>query len=175
MTSLLDRALSILSQRDHSEAELRRKLAQPAEVRRWDRRPTVAKARVENVVEDEAVGAGPEALIFAAELEAAIEYCRQHDWLNDGRFALKYVNSRSNKGYGEQKIRMELMQKGINRDIADIAIAEAAIDRLVQAQTVAWKKFGQPLSSDRLVKIKVQRYLLSRGFSFEEIESIYSR
>jgi len=160
MTALLDRALHILSLRDHTEAELRRKLAmKPAEGRRWNRRPSAVEE--------------PAAEITEAELETVIDYCLQNDWLNDSRFALRYVNSRSKKGYGEQKIRMELIQKGIDRDAIDTAFTEAAIDRSAQAQAVAWKKFGQPLSTDRLVKIKVQRYLLSRGFSFEEIQSIY--
>ncbi|WP_213991489.1 regulatory protein RecX [Sodalis sp. dw_96] len=173
MTALLDRALHILSLRDHSEAELRRKLAMPsAEGRRWNRRPPaveVCSNDLQHGVEDDA------AEISQAELEAAIEYCRQNDWLNDSRFALRYVNSRSKKGYGEQKIRMELIQKGIDRDTINNAFTEAAIDRSAQAKEVAWKKFGQPLSTDRLVKIKVQRYLLTRGFSFEEIQSIYTQ
>ncbi len=131
----------------------------PAEGRRWNRRPPAVEDTAAEITEDE--------------LETVIGYCLQHDWLNDSRFALRYVNSRSKKGYGEQKIRMELIQKGIDRDIIDSAFATAAIDRSAQARVVAWKKFGQPLSTERLVKIKVQRYLLSRGFSFEEIQSIY--
>jgi regulatory protein len=179
MAALLDRALHILSMRDHSEAELRRKLAMqpPAQGRRWSRRSSAAAVdpRVKEDIVKEVDAKERMAEISEAELEAAIDYCRQNDWLNDSRFALRYVSSRSKKGYGEQKIRMELIQKGIDRDTIDTAFSEAGIDRSAQAQAVAWKKFGQPLSTDRLVKIKVQRYLLSRGFSFEEIQSIYTQ
>ncbi|WP_050747407.1 regulatory protein RecX [Sodalis glossinidius] len=57
---------------------------------------------------------------------------------------------------------MELLQKGIDRDDIDAAFA------------VAVKKFGQPLPDAPQIKIKLQRYLLSRGFSFDEICSIYT-
>lgn len=160
MSTLLDRALHLLTLRDHSEAELRRKLATPP----------VARRRI-HPRQGGGVSEAPE--ITDAEMAAVIDYCLQNDWLDDGRFALRYVNSRSKKGYGEQKIRMELLQKGVTRDIIDRAFSEAEIDRPTQAREIAWKKFGQPLSPDRDARIKVQRYLLSRGFSYDEIRSIY--
>lgn len=160
MSSLLDRALHILTLRDHSEAELRRKLATPP----------VARQRFN---QRQGSGAQDTPAVTDAEIATVIDYCQQNDWLDDGRFALRYVTSRSKKGYGEQKIRMELLQKGVSRDIIDHAFSEVGIDRPAQAQEIAWKKFGQPLSPDRDEKIKVQRYLLSRGFSYDEIRSIY--
>ncbi|NDL61179.1 regulatory protein RecX [Acerihabitans arboris] len=159
-SSLLDRALHMLALRDHSEAELRRKLAaQPVARQRFKATP--------------AKNAPAETQITEADIQVVIDYCLQNDWLDDARFALRYVNSRSKRGYGEQKIRMELLQKGIQREIIDNAFTEAQIDRSAQAQDVAWKKFGQPLPSDREARAKVQRYLLSRGFSYDEIRSIY--
>lgn len=160
MSALLDRALRLLTLRDHSEAELRRKLAAPPAARqRFNARPDVNAADAPDIT--------------AADIQLVIDYCLQNDWLDDARFSLRYVNSRSKRGYGEQKIRMELLQKGINRETIDNAFTEAQIDRSAQAQDVAWKKFGQPLSLDREARAKVQRYLLSRGFSYDEIRSIY--
>lgn len=160
MSALLERALRLLTQRDHSEAELRRKLAaQPLSRQRY------TPQRVEKAL------TRPE--ITQAEIEEVIDYCLQNNWLDDARFALRYVNSRSKSGYGEQKIRMELQQKGLKREAIENAFAEAQIDRTTQARDVAWKKFGQPLPSDRDSRAKAQRYLLSRGFSYDEIRSIY--
>lgn len=160
MSSLLDRALGLLTRRDHSISELRRKLATPP-VSRRNFKKTATPSRTE-----------PD--ITAADIDKVIAYCQDNDWLDDARFARRYVTGRSKKGYGEQKIRMELMQKGIERDVIDAAFDEAQIDRAAQALEVAGKKFGLPLPSDREAKIKVQRYLLSRGFSFDEIRSIYT-
>nr|WP_312884959.1 regulatory protein RecX [Candidatus Sodalis endolongispinus] len=69
---------------------------------------------------------------------------------------------------------MELLQKGIDRDDIDAACAGEVIDRTAQAFAAAVKKFGQPLPDAPQTKIKVQRCLLSRGFSFDEIRSIYT-
>lgn len=159
MASLLDRALGLLSRRDHSEAELRRKLAVPP----------VARRRF-----CELTDAQPATAVSQGEIDQTIAYCHDHDWLDDGRFARRYVSRRSKQGYGEQRIRLELLQKGINRDDIDAAFAEAEIDRTAQAFAVTVKKFGQPLPVEPQTKIKVQRYLFSRGFSFDEIRSIYT-
>ena len=103
MNDLLSRAMRLLSQRDHSEAELRRKLAA---------QPFVAKARFG--------GKGPHAPasppvaeepVDPALIEQVITYCYQHNWLDDKRFAHSYIGSRSRKGYGAQRIRSELMQR----------------------------------------------------------------
>ncbi|WP_025244607.1 regulatory protein RecX [Candidatus Sodalis pierantonius] len=118
--------------------------------------------------------AQPATAVSQDEIDQAIAYCHDHDWLDDGRFARRYVSRRSKQGYGEQRIRMELLQKGINRDDINAAFAEAEIDRTAQAFAVAVKKFGQPLPAEPQSKIKVQSYLLSRGFSFDEIRSIYT-
>ncbi|TKI08937.1 regulatory protein RecX [Martelella alba] len=150
--------MRILSRRDHSEAELRSKL-----------KAVMARDRLKSSLPPQE----PERRA-RVELDEVIDYCRRRDWLNDSRFTASYVTSRSNKGYGEQKIRAELKQKGVKREIIDAAFAEAAIDRPAQAMSVAQKKFGQPLPAGRLEKIKVQRYLLARGFSFEEIQAIYT-
>lgn len=159
MASLLDRTLGLLSRRDHSEAELRRKLAIPPVTRRRFR---------------ERPDAQPAPVVSQEEIDQVIAYCHAHDWLDDGRFARRYVSRRTKQGYGEQRIRMELLQKGIDRDDIDAAFAGEVIDRAAQAFAVAVKKFGQLLPDAPQTKIKVQRYLLSRGFSFDEIRSIYT-
>ncbi len=167
MSTLLDRALRILSMRDHSEAELRRKLAsQPVSRRRFPRRAPSDAGKVAETSEQ-----SPE--ITQEQIDAAIHYCLENDWLNDTRFAQRYISSRTRKGYGEQRIRMELMQKGVDRESIDGAFGEAEIDRPALAKAAAMKKFGDPLPAERNARIKIQRYLLSRGFSFDDIRAIY--
>jgi regulatory protein len=165
MNDLLSRAMRLLSQRDHSEAELRRKLAA---------QPFVAKARFG--------GRGPHAPasppvaeepVDPALIEQVIAYCYQHNWLDDKRFAHSYIGSRSRKGYGAQRIRSELMQKGVDKALVQDALAECDIDWCEQAKQVAQRKFGDALPTDWKEKAKVQRYLLYRGFFQEEIQSIY--
>lgn len=156
----LSRAMRLLSQRDHSEAELRRKLAaQP-----FFAQPRFA-GKCSTPSHDEPVD--------PAIVEQIIAYCYQHNWLDDRRFANSYIGSRSRKGYGAQRIRSELMQKGVEKELIQTALAECEIDWCEQAKQVAQRKFGESLPKEWKDKAKVQRYLLYRGFFQEEIQSIY--
>lgn len=157
---LISRAMRLLSQRDHSEAELRRKLAA---------QPFVANSRF-----------GPQSSHNSSEepvnpalIEQVIAYCYQHNWLDDQRFANSFITGRSRKGYGAQRIRSELMQKGVEKEIVQAALTACDIDWCEQAKQVAQRKFGEPLPVEWKDKAKVQRYLLYRGFFQEEIQSIY--
>lgn len=163
MNDLLSRAMRLLSQRDHSEAELRRKLAA---------QPFMAKARFGTKTPSSAAPL-PEEPVDPAVIEQVIAYCYQHNWLDDQRFARSYIGSRSRKGYGAQRIRSELMQKGVDKELTQAALADCEIDWCEQAKQVAQRKFGDQLPTDWKEKAKVQRYLLYRGFFQEEIQSIY--
>lgn len=151
---LLDRATRILAMRDHSEAEFRRKIMQ-----------TAARAALRNKEQAEEIP--------AELLEQLVAWCYEHQWLDDVRFAQRFVVSRSRKGYGPQRIRMELTQKGIGRELAETALAEAEIDWYAQAFDVAERKFGLPLPTEWKEKARVQRYLQAKGFFMEDIQSIF--
>jgi regulatory protein len=151
---LLDRATRILAMRDHSEAEFRRKITQSA---------ARAAMRHDELVEE----------IPAELLEQLVAWCYEHSWLDDVRFAQRFVISRSRKGYGPQRIRMELAQKGIGRDLAEAALGEAEIDWSAQALDAAERKFGLPLPQEWKEKAKVMRYLQAKGFFMEDIQAIY--
>lgn len=142
MNEVLNRAMRLLAQRDHSEAELRRKL--------------VAQSASE------------------ADVEQSIAYCYEHNWLDDGRFAERYVVLRSQKGYGAQRIQQELMMKGISRTTIRDTLQESAVDWESLARKTARKRFGPVLPTDWQKRAKVQRFLLYRGFFQEEIQSVFS-
>ncbi|EHM43867.1 regulatory protein RecX [Hafnia alvei ATCC 51873] len=134
--------MRLLAQRDHSETELRRKLA------------------AQDVSEED--------------VEQAIAYCHEHHWLDDRRFAERYLVMRSQKGYGVQRIQQELGMKGIARDLIHDAFASSDIDWCALAKQTAHRKFGQTLPQEWKEKAKVQRFLLYRGFFQEEIYAVFS-
>ena len=142
MTETLNRAMRLLAQRDHSETELRRKLA------------------AQDVSEED--------------VEQAIAYCHEHHWLDDRRFAERYLVMRSQKGYGVQIIQQELGMKGIARELIHDAFASSDIDWCALAKQTAHRKFGQTLPQEWKEKAKVQRFLLYRGFFQEEIYAVFS-
>ncbi|EFF6807753.1 regulatory protein RecX [Escherichia coli] len=129
---LLDRAVRILAVRDHSEQELRRKLAAPIMGKN-----------------------GPEEIDATAE-----DYER-------------VIASRSRKGYGPARIRQELNQKGISREATEKAMRECDIDWCALARDQATRKYGEPLPTVFSEKVKIQRFLLYRGYLMEDIQDIW--
>ena len=148
---LLDRAIRILAMRDHSEQELRRKLVAPVMSKN-----------------------GPEALdVTPDELEQVVAWCIENRYLDDNRFVGQFIASRSRKGYGPARIRQELSQKGIARQDVEQAMRECDIDWVSLAREQAQRKYGEPLPSDFTEKVKVQRFLLYRGYLMEDIQEIW--
>ncbi|EIX9600761.1 TPA: recombination regulator RecX [Klebsiella pneumoniae] len=148
---LLDRAIRILAMRDHSEQELRRKLVAPVMSKN-----------------------GPEALdVTPDELEQVVAWCIENRYLDDNRFVGQFIASRSRKGYGPARIRQELSQKGIARQVVDQAMRECDIDWVSLAREQAQRKYGEPLPSAFNEKVKVQRFLLYRGYLMEDIQEIW--
>ncbi|MTH47301.1 recombination regulator RecX [Intestinirhabdus alba] len=148
---LQDRAVRILAARDHSEQELRRKLSAAIPGKRCP----------------EEIGA------TAEEHERVIAWCYENHYLDDSRFAERFIASRSRKGYGPARIRQELVQKGIERELSEKALCECDIDWFAQARDQAVRKYGEPLPTAFSDKVKAQRFLLSRGYLMEDIQEIW--
>ncbi len=148
---LLDRALRILAMRDHGEAELRRKLTAPV----------MSKNGLEKVDVSE------------ADIDRVVEWCSENRYLDDERFARQFIASRSRKGYGPARIRQELGQKGLSREVSESAMRECEIDWCELAKEQAQRKFGEPLPTQFAEKAKVQRFLLYRGYLLEDIQEIW--
>lgn len=148
---LLDRAVRILAVRDHSEQELRRKLAAPVMGKN-----------------------GPEETDATAEdYDRVIAWCYEHHYLDDARFTSRFIASRSRKGYGPARIRQELNQKGITRESTEKAMRECDIDWGALAREQAIRKYGEPLPTAFSEKVKVQRFLLYRGYLMEDIQDLW--
>ena len=148
---LLDRAIRILAMRDHSEQELRRKLAAPVMSKN-----------------------GPEALnVTPEEVDNVVEWCIENRYLDDERFVRQFIASRSRKGYGPARVRQELKQKGISRETIESAMRECVIDWAQLAKEQAQRKYGEPLSTVFAEKVKIQRFLLYRGYLMEDIQEIW--
>ena len=148
---LLDRAIRILAMRDHSEQELRRNLAAPVMSKN-----------------------GPEALnVTPEEVDKVVEWCIENRYLDDERFVRQFIASRSRKGYGPARVRQELKQKGISRETIESAMRECVIDWAQLAKEQAQRKYGEPLPTVFAEKVKIQRFLLYRGYLMEDIQEIW--
>ena len=97
LSSLIyNKALDILSRREHSEHELKLKLYKKFEA------------------------------ISDSEIEEVIIRLENNNLLNDFRFAETYARIRKRKGFGPNKIYHELANKGIKESISDEIISAEA-------------------------------------------------
>ena len=141
LSLIYNKALDILSRREHSAHELKLKLHKKFEA------------------------------IF--EIEEVITKLESNNLLNDYRFAETYARIRKRKGFGPNKIHYELKNKGIKESISNEIIS--AEDGWGDAALQAFKKkYKDGISEDTKERLKQKNFLYNRGFSFKEIESVFS-
>ena len=94
----------------------------------------------------------------------------QNKLLDDARFAEMYVMARAKKGFGPQRIKIELQQKQVgSAEINDAIDAFEDWDEILRHQLN--KKYKQPTKEFREI-MKRKQFLYNRGFSQAQIESV---
>ena len=139
--AIYNKALDIISRREHSQKELTDKLAKKYDI------PELINLVIHNLIEK--------------------------NLLNDLRFSQAYVVARKRKGFGPKKIGYELVSRGVNENTASEVIdAEGGWN---EAALKAFnKKFKAGIGSDFKEQNKQKVFLQNRGFSFQEIDSVFS-
>jgi regulatory protein len=132
--SLKARALAMLAQRDHSAAELRRKLLRHASADA-DTGASAAESDAADAVDRTAA---------AAQVDAVIDWLREHRYLSEERFIESRVHTRAAR-FGNLRIRQELAQHGL---ALPPQAAQALKDSELERATEVWRrKFGMPPSA----------------------------
>jgi len=109
------------------------------------------------------------------EINDTIDKLAAADIQSDTRFAENYLRYRSQRGYGSQKIRLELKERGVDSILINTTFEQAEIDWFALATTVRHKRFGEQVPDDIKDRAKQQRFLQYRGFTHEQInESLNS-
>jgi regulatory protein len=141
LKAIYNKALDIISRREHSQKELTGKL-------------------LNKFSEEELV-------------ESVINSLVKKNLLNDFRYTEAYVVSRKRKGFGPKKIIYELIARGVMENIAYEAIENEGgwKDAALKAFNKKFKK-GKAMGFKELNKQKA--FLQNRGFSFEEIDSVFT-
>lgn len=108
--------------------------------------------------------------------EETADYCVQwileRGLLDEERYAAAIVRHYAAKGYGEGRVRQELMRRGVPRDLWDDALSAmpedtSRLDRLVAS------KLRDPDDRDAVRKLSASLY--RRGYSGEEIREALER
>ena len=156
--SLKGRALQWLAQREHSRAEMQRKLLPHA-------RALVAQARAG--ASAQAVEA-PEPGEVMAKVVEVLDWLEANQYLSQQRFAESRIHARAAR-HGNLRIQQELAQHGVVLDAASAqALKASEFDR---AREVWGRKFAAP-AADAAGRARQARFLVSRGFSAETVRRV---
>lgn len=91
--------------------------------------------------------------------------------LSEERYVQSYIRSRANAGRGPMRIREELTQRGLARELVECALAAAEIDWQAQMEDLWQRRFsGQVV--DLKDKAKQSRFLAQRGYAVEDIRRL---
>ena len=139
LAEIYNKALDLLSRREHSRKELYLKLTKRFESK-------------ENI-------------------NLTLDRLEENNLLSDSRFAEEYVLARRRKGFGPIKITVELQNRGVNESLIFNEI-QRFDDWVSLARKSFKKKFPNGPSSDLKELQKQKNFLVNKGFSFNEIESV---
>lgn len=108
------------------------------------------------------------------EIKIVIKNLADKGLISHTRFIENYVQSRMRKGYGPLRIRLELIERGLHEDFIEhhINMADNAWFALIRA--VWQKRFKGQQPCDFKTRAQQMRFLNYRGFTQEQIESIYA-
>jgi len=104
----------------------------------------------------------------AALLEQALDRLQEAGYQSDERFAEIFTRSRLSSGYGVQRVRQELRQKGIDAELVVQALEAAEFDGSAQALDICRRRFGEQPPDSPKEYARRMRFLVNRGFSFDE-------
>ena len=165
--SLKARALQWLAQREHSRAELRRKLLAHA-------RAAARAAVAVELAADPARQGGPAdaegaaAVDLPGEVDAALDWLEAHRYLSQERFVESRVHARAAR-FGNLRIHQELKQHAVALSAdAFQALKASEFDR---ARDV-WSRKFPAAAAGPAERARQARFLAGRGFSPEVIRRV---
>lgn len=104
---------------------------------------------------------------------AAVDRLRNLGLVDDAEFALQWVRERAGrKKLSTRALLQELRGKGIDREVAEAALAEAGLDEVAQATELASRYVRRVASKPlREQATRIQQMLSRRGYSYEVTEA----
>jgi regulatory protein len=162
--SLKARALRLLSQREHSRAELAKKL--------HDYAALAAKIERKQGEQEDSEGEAPSEAPLGreAQIEAVLDDFEARGWLSDARYAEALVRRRSER-FGMRRIKDELQRAGVAPEATSGLLAELKNTEFQRAKDLFERKFTG-LAEDQKARAKQYRFLVSKGFNPEIVARV---
>ena len=102
-------------------------------------------------------------------IDAALQRLSEEGLLSEARYLESFVAYRARAGYGPQRIREELGQRGLARGDVDQALRDSGIDWFEQLRETWQRTVAGRLPADARERAHQGRFLAYRGYSLEMI------
>lgn len=142
---LRNRALRLLTRREHSRAELAQKLAHPP---RAGHKPA----------DEEVWRPEPE------DIEGLLDQLETSGWLSDARMANAYVRTHARR-FGRERLINELKQRGIRPALIDESLQQEELASEIQRAQQVWRSRFHQAPQDGREWARQARFLQARGFA----------
>ncbi len=110
----------------------------------------------------------------STDIEIVLNDLKQTEFLNEDRFVENYISFRSKKGFGPLRIQAELFDKGIAEQMIDHHLKITDNTWLAEVRKVWQKRFKNQWPTDYKTRAQHMRFLQLRGFTNEQIESVFN-
>ncbi|MEC9247494.1 MAG: regulatory protein RecX [Pseudomonadota bacterium] len=90
---------------------------------------------------------------------------------SDERFAIEFLHSKAEAGFGPSRIRRDLSSRGVGKELINLVFQESEVDWLANAKKVFERKFPEQ-SSELKEYAKRVRFLNYRGFEQDDIKKV---
>jgi len=107
-------------------------------------------------------------------IKSTIESLKNHNLVNDRRFARMWAESCLRRSYGRWKVQSDLNKKGIDEEIVEEVLRESysKVDEVQIALALIQKKWPFLKEEKNTLLRRVSDFLKRRGFPFEVIAEV---
>jgi regulatory protein len=109
-----------------------------------------------------------------ADAAEAADRLAELGFVDDARYAPIVVRHYAAKGFGERRIRQELMRRGIPRELWDEALGEMP-DQTGRIDALLRSRLSGADPGDRDALRRASDFLLRRGFDWDEVKEAVER
>ncbi len=104
-------------------------------------------------------------------IDYAVSYCKEKHYIDDTDYAERYISSKAGS-MSKRMIEQKLYQRGIGKEVMELAFSEADIDETAALRDLVQRKYGDTSDLSYDEKQKLIKKLLSKGFSYDSIKQV---
>lgn len=108
--------------------------------------------------------------------EEVVETLVKEKYVDDLRYASAFARDKASiQGWGEVKIRYMLSAKKISREVIEQALSEIDTERASSKLQKLLETKYKSLREDPQCRLKLLRFALGRGYSYDEVSKVVDR